>query len=120
MPLRTCVFVAAALSSALSAPGLAHAADARAPSCTVRAQSDALVVMVCPPTAGAPQWRAAAESACKARTTCNVWIWDDALQAPAEAPASDEQLPKSMTRNAVAVWANDSKSLINLRRVAPR
>ena len=46
-----------------------------------------------------------------------MWIWDDAALVPETAPATDAELPKDRTGKAVAVWANDSQSLVSLRKV---
>jgi hypothetical protein len=48
---------------------------------------------------------------------CNAWIWDDPTKAPVKAPATDSDMPKGQAAAAVAIWVNDSNSLISLQRV---
>ena len=105
-----------------AAPGaLAQPAAGAASACSVRAQSTAVVVMVCPKGFDAGTIQAAATAACGARRECNVWVWDAESKAPAKAPQRDADLDKAQAATAIAVWANDSKSLMRLQRVgAPK
>jgi hypothetical protein len=84
--------------------------------CTIKARSDAVVIMVCPVTSNADVWRTAGEAACESSQVCNAWVWDDDAKAPEKAPQTDAQLPKSRTAKAVAIWVNDSKSLVKLKK----
>jgi hypothetical protein len=106
-----------ALTALLAWPVLAHAQPQKpAEECTVKSRSDAVVLLLCPPQADAELWRMAGEAACSTRAACNAWIWDDATKVPDKAPATDAELPKQRTAAAVAVWVNDSKSLMTLKR----
>jgi hypothetical protein len=104
------VLGAAALAAGLTGPAAGQAAD-----CRVKSRSDAVIVMVCPSTSDAAKWQAQATSACGEKKFCNVWIWNDADIAPAKAPTSDADMPKEAAKRAVAIWANDSSSLIKVR-----
>ncbi|PZW47075.1 hypothetical protein C8P66_107113 [Humitalea rosea] len=120
MPART-LFLAMAIA-ALPAGGKAQApaqAQAQSGACVIKSRSETLVVMVCPPRADAVAWRSAGQAACAARNICNVWIWDDATKAPPLAPRTDAGLSRANSGAAVAIWVNDSASLVLLRRAAP-
>lgn len=110
-PMLVCCWLLA-LPSAWAAPGAAAASS----SCAVKNRSDAVVLMLCPAGQTDVTLRAAAAKACESKTRCNVWIWDDAALVPETAPATDAELPKDRTGKAVAVWANDSQSLVSLRK----
>ncbi len=86
--------------------------------CAVRASSGTVVVLICANSAKPDTWREAGIQACKDRSECNAWVWDDAEKAPLKAPAKDAELPKSATAEAVAIWVNDSKSLVTLKKAA--
>lgn len=109
------------LIAALCLGALAPLAQAQAAvpdqACTVKTRGATVLVMVCPAASDSSVWRAAGEAACGAAQRCNVWVWDDASKAPATAPASDADLPKAAAGAAVAIWVNDSKSLVSLKRV---
>lgn len=97
------------------------AAAPQAPAaCAVTQRSEAVVLMLCPPAQTEVTWRAAALKACEGKQRCNVWIWDDAAHLPANAPATDAELPKTLTAKAVAIWAQDSQSLVSLRKVGKK
>ena len=85
--------------------------------CQVKDSSAAVMLMVCPQGAGPQVWRAAGQHACAARKDCNVWIWEDAADVPAKAPATDADLPKDRTAKAVAIWVQQSQDLVTLKRV---
>lgn len=93
------------------------AAAQEATACEVRDRSPELVVMVCKPASNPTQWRAAAQAACgEERSRCNVWIWTSLEDAPKKAPKLDADIPKQNTAKAVAVWANDTQSLLQVRK----
>lgn len=97
------------------------AAAPQAPAvCAVTQRSEAVVLMLCPPAQTEVTWRAAALKACDGKQRCNVWIWDDAAQLPATAPVTDAELPKALTAKAVAIWAQDSQSLVSLRKAGKK
>lgn len=94
----------------------ADAASAPALACSVQAQSPVIVLMVCPSGFDADTISAAASAACGQRRACNVWVWDSATKAPKVAPRHDSEIDKAHTTAAIAVWANDSRSLLRLQR----
>ena len=83
--------------------------------CTVRVRSAELIVLICSRDAGDQVWRARSQVACAAQSRCNVWIWEDPAKAPEVAPASDTQIVPSQSDSAVAVWINESQTLVKLR-----
>jgi hypothetical protein len=89
-------------------------------SCAVTQRSEAVVLMLCPPAQTEVTWRAAALKACEGKQRCNVWIWDDSAHLPTTAPATDAELPKTLTAKAVAIWAHDSQSLVALRKAGKK
>lgn len=99
---------------AMAAPAVTHAAQN---GCTVKARSDAVVLMHCKENLSETAWVEAAKAACEPGKACNVWIWEDPGKMPLVAPKTDAELPKSATGAAVAVWANDTASLIKLKKV---
>lgn len=84
--------------------------------CTVKASSPAVALMYCPSQTDEKTWIEAAKAACEPGKARNVWIWDDLSKMPASAPQTDAELPKSATSAAVAVWVNDSSSLMKLKK----
>lgn len=84
--------------------------------CTIKARSDAVVILVCPAFSKAEVWRRAGEAACETKQVCNAWVWDDSAKAPDKAPKIDSQLSKINSVEAVAIWVNDSKSLMTLKK----
>lgn len=86
--------------------------------CSVKARSNAVVILVCPPLSNAEQWRISGSAACDTKQFCNAWMWDDNAKAPDKAPATDADLPKSSSGAAIAIWVNDSKSLITLKKAS--
>lgn len=114
MPLQFSIARSALLLSA--APFLSPGALG-ADVCVTKSRSDAVAVVVCPPNTAQAELRAAGMAACKDRTVCNAWIWEDAAKAPAQAPAVDKDLPKATAGAARAVWIHDGQQLMELRRV---
>lgn len=84
--------------------------------CKTKSTSQAVVILVCPENASSDVWRAAGEAACGQKLACNAWVWDDHAKAPGTAPVTDADLPKKAAAQAVAVWINDSKSLMTLKK----
>lgn len=99
---------------ALSHPVSAQATEQ---TCRTKDRSDTVVLMFCPSPLGEQAWIEAAKSACGVTQLCNVWIWDDQSKMPKKAPKTDAELSKAHTSAAVAVWINDSQSLMKLRKV---
>lgn len=98
----------------LAQPAVTHAAH---DACSVKARSSAVVLMHCKANLKETDWAEAAKAVCEPGKACNVWIWEDASKIPAKAPDIDTDLPKSSTSAAVAVWINDSESLMKLKKV---
>ncbi len=105
------------LALATTALALAQGVVAAAPAdCTVKARSETVVLMHCKANLDDKILAKAAKAACEPGKTCNVWIWDDLSKMPAAAPKTDTELPKTATGAAVAVWINDSASLMTLKK----
>lgn len=98
----------------LAQPAMANAAQ---DACSVKSRSSAVVLMHCNANLKDTEWAQAAQAACEPGKACNVWIWEDASKIPATAPSNDTDLPKSATGAAVAVWINDTASLMKLKKV---
>jgi len=92
--------------------GIANAAE-----CSVQARSEKVVLVLCPPGLDSEAWQKAGEGVCGAAVRCNAWIWDDRKNVPATAPSTDAELQENEVRNAVAVWVNDAKTLVKVRKV---
>lgn len=107
------------LALATSALVLANpmAATAAQNNCTVKSRSSAVVLMHCKTNLQDSAWVEAAKAACEPGKACNVWIWEDLSMIPLTAPSTDADLPKGATSAAVAVWINDSASLMKLKTV---
>ena len=84
--------------------------------CAVKDSSGLLKVVVCPPGLDEEALRVAGEEACGIAVLCDAWIWDDASKAPREAPEGQSELDPKYTQSAVAVWFNDRKGLLMVRR----
>lgn len=84
--------------------------------CKLIDRSVAVAVVVCDRGTSPEQFQLAGVSACAGGGSCNAWMWTDASLAPTKAPAHDQDMPKSTTGVAAAVWIQDSKHLINLRK----
>lgn len=110
--LKTLALATSAL--VLAQPAVTHAAQE---ACSVKARSNAVVLMHCKANLKETDWVEAAKAVCEPGKACNVWIWEDASKIPATAPNTDADLPKSSTGAAVAVWINDSASLMKLKKV---
>lgn len=86
--------------------------------CRIKARSTQLIVLICTPDAGDQVWRVRSQAACADQSRCNVWIWDQPAKAPEFAPWSHVQISQLHANTAVAVWINESQTLI--RRPARR
>lgn len=84
--------------------------------CSVMSRSEAVAVVLCAPAAVQDDWRRAGIDACKGKTSCNAWIWDDAAKTPTSAPKRDADLPKSQTAAARAIWVHPGENLIIVRK----
>lgn len=109
MKILPCLLCAAAVSLTAAA---ARGADA----CSVKDRSERLALVICPAGSSQAQLRQAGEAACAGKQVCNAWIWENAAQVPAKAPAMDTELPKTATGAARAVWMQDAGQLMELRR----
>lgn len=81
--------------------------------CSIKARSEAVVIMICPPDTSKDSWRMAGQAACGATKGCMVYGWYDSAKAPDTAPGNAVQLPK---RDVAAIWLNDQKSLVKMKR----
>lgn len=106
------VFIMGTLSFAMQS-----AVHASATTCSVQARSESVVLMHCPSQLGEKTWIEAAKAACMNNQQCNVWIWDDRNKMPKTAPKTDADLDKKHTAAAVAIWINDSQSMMKLKKV---
>jgi len=100
---------------ALAMLGLSGSVFAQA--CATKDSSEQLALVLCGKSADQAALKAAGVAACKGKTACNAWIWDDAGKLPAKAPAADKDLPKASSGAARAVWIQDSQHLMELRKV---
>lgn len=88
-----------------------------AATCDQASRSDDIVLMSCSVDSTSETWMAAAKQACGDDKSCNVWFWPHGVELPKKAPLKDIDLPKNLTSKAVAVWANDSSSLVTLKKI---
>lgn len=89
--------------------------SAIAATCNQASRSDDIVLMRCSVDSTSETWIAAAKQACGEDKSCNVWFWHHGVELPKAAPLKDIDLPKNLTSKALAVWANDSSSLLTLK-----
>jgi hypothetical protein len=101
--------------AALALFGMVSARATGPASCSVKVRSTQVIVLICTPDAGDPVWRVRSQAACADQSRCNVWIWDEPAKAPELAPGSDAAIPKYQADAAVAVWINESQTLIRLQ-----
>lgn len=87
-----------------------------APKCRVTASSDQIAIVLCAKGLKEGELADIGGEACGLRTGCNAWIWDDPDVMPKTAPKSDAGIAKAQAAAAVAVWANDSKSLLLIKK----
>lgn len=83
--------------------------------CWIRARSSQRVVLICTAAAGDQVWRVRSQAACADQSRCNVWIWEQPAKAPQTAPLNDADLTSFQASTAVALWINESQSLIKLQ-----
>jgi hypothetical protein len=114
--IKPIALLAMAITIGQPATATTSSTPAIASACTVKASSPAVALMYCLPQTDEKTWIEAAKSACEPGKSRNVWIWDDLNKMPANAPQTDAELPKSSTSAAVAVWINDSASLMKLKK----
>ncbi len=108
--MRLPLFVASILGSLLSISAIAA-------TCDQASRSENIVLMSCSLDSNSEAWIDAAKQACGEDKTCNVWFWHRGVELPKTAPLKDIDLPKNLTSKAVAVWANDSSSLVTLKKI---
>jgi hypothetical protein len=105
------------LLAAVTATQFSISAPASIPQqCIVKDRSNTVVVMVCQPNLSQSVWQKAGEAVCEAGQMCNVWIWDDPKKAPLNAPVTDAEFPKTHAASAVAIWVNDARSVITVKK----
>ena len=116
MKRRFSVVLALVLAAPLSG---AVAAEQKAPEksqCSVRSSTGLLKVVICPPGLDEEALRVAGQEACGIAVLCNAWIWDDAAKAPSKVPEGQSEIDPKDAQSAVAVWFNDRKGLLMVRR----
>lgn len=84
--------------------------------CKLASRSADVVLMQCAQVSDTEVMVAAAKKECGDDASCNVWFWNSDIALPEVAPEKDVGLPKALTSSAVAVWANDSSSLLSLKK----
>lgn len=89
-----------------------------AANCELVTRSADVVLMHCTQESDSELMVSAAKKECGEDERCNVWFWNSDVVLPEVAPEKDEGLPKSLTSSALAVWANDSASLLTLKKKA--
>lgn len=87
--------------------------------CKLVSRSNDVALMQCSKDAHQDRWVASAKAICLDDSRCNVWIWSTDVQLPQQAPDTDIELPKSLTSQAIAVWANDTATLLQLKKKTP-
>ena len=110
MNMKKCLFALVVMSVS---------ATASAGECNLVSRSDDVVLMQCSDDANQQTWVTAAKAICLEDSRCNVWFWPAAVTLPQKAPQKDIELPKSLTSQATAVWANDTATLLQLKKKAP-
>lgn len=84
--------------------------------CKLVSRSADVVLMHCTQESDTEVMVAAAKKECGEDARCNVWFWNSDVALPEVAPEKDVGLPKTLTASALAVWANDSASLLTLKK----
>lgn len=104
-----CGAVGAVASSSLASQAADHG-------CKVTSRSEELVVLVCPKGLKLEAWRDASVQACETRKVCNVWIWDNPADAPANSPAKDSDIPRASVDKVKAVWVNGVARMLQVTK----
>lgn len=79
--------------------------------CEVKAGGGFVMVVVCPPGLSDQDWREAGERACKGKSACNAWIWNDNVSAPNRSPTFDSPMTDAQADSAIAVWVDKARTL---------
>jgi hypothetical protein len=85
--------------------------------CSVISAAGSIRVVVCPPDLDQDALHVAGQEACGEELICNAWIWDSAEKAPKNSPRTDSDIAQEYAREAIAIWANDSKALMLVKRL---
>jgi hypothetical protein len=110
--------LACALAGLIGEPVLAETGKQPESQCTVSSTAGSIRVLVCSPGLDQSALHLAGQSACGDELNCNAWIWDSPEKAPKNAPRSDADIDQEHARDAVAIWANDSKHLMLVKRLS--
>ena len=105
------------LACALAGPAAATDGAVGRSKCTLRDSAEGIRVLICPPGLSQQEMRVAGEEACGVQVMCNAWIWDAGSAAPKNVPKKDTDIEPEVAGNAVAVWANDVKTLMLIKKV---
>jgi hypothetical protein len=106
-----------ALAFVLAGSALAESGDQAKSQCSVSSAEGSIRVVVCPPGLDQDALHVAGQQACGEELICNAWIWDSAEKAPKNSPRTDSDIAQDYARNAIAIWANDSKHLMLVKRL---
>jgi hypothetical protein len=118
LTLRNAGFIALVVAGALARSVLAEDVPQGKSQCSVRSAEGSIRVVVCPPGLDMEALHVAGQAACGLTVICNAWIWDNAEKAPKNSPSKDSEIAQKDAGNAIAVWANDKKRLMLIKRVA--
>jgi hypothetical protein len=110
--LLACAFACVPAGSALAESG-----DQVKSQCSVTSAEGSIRVVVCPPGLDQDALHVAGQEACGEELICNAWIWDSAEKAPKNSPRTDSDIAQEYAREAIAIWANDSKALMLVKRL---
>jgi hypothetical protein len=111
------MFAGIVMACALAGSAGAEDGPAGKSKCTVRDSEGTIRVLICPPGLSQEEMRVAGEEACGVQVLCNAWMWDAGSAAPQNAPSRDADIDPTVAGNAVAVWANDVKTLMMIKKV---
>lgn len=109
--------LACAIAGLPAGPALAESGKQTKSQCTVSSAAGSIRVVVCPPGLDQAALHVAGQEACGEELICNAWIWDSADKAPKNSPRTDSDIAQEYARDAIAIWANDSKHLMLVKRL---
>lgn len=109
--------MAAKLSISVLGIGLLGCSVAVLAECELKSRSNDVILMQCSASPSDDDFTKVGQDACGDDSACNVWFWGAGVDLPENAPEKDSDLPKSLSSQALAVWVNDSGSLLKLKKV---
>ena len=105
------------MAALMAGPALAETGKLQKSQCTVSSAAGSIRVVVCPSGLDQDALHVAGQEACGEELICNAWIWDSAEKAPKNSPRTDSDIAQEYARDAIAIWANDSKALMLVKRL---